>query len=171
MSLGLYKSATSLSPVVGLPHRTTKHLYISLHFPALFSLSFSSFPSSCTHTNTSTMGLSRPTRIKILLAIDFVFFLVELIVGMYLLTFLMFYKALIVRVRICRRLPCPRCRQFPHAQVSLRTCFLHYKSCMLTHSNSDIMSLIVALYAIKVYPNHNFSSIKSNLSLSTVDCK
>lgn len=87
------------------------------------------------------MGFSRTARIKTLLVIDTAFFLVELIVGEY----YMLLSTLLTYSRICRRVAGPRRRQLPHAQVRPFPCVIPILICP-----SDVLSLIVALYAIKV---------------------
>ena len=74
------------------------------------------FPSRQTHDQPPTMGLSKSTRICILLAIDTVFFLIELITGMS-----GYHPGRATAYtdkasRLCRPFSCPRGRFLPHGQ-------------------------------------------------------
>jgi len=103
------------------------------------------------------MAISRSARISILLAIDVCFFFLELIVGKN--SYLSHNRAVelngINLLRIFRRLARAHCRQLSHAQVRI---YLTIQLCAFSlstahsslHPNSDVMSLVVALYAIKV---------------------
>ena len=96
------------------------------------------------------LTMSRSSRITVLLVIDILFFLLELIVG----AFLFFrYPSLstLPFVRLCCGIASARCRQFPHAQVCVDPLILTFKPLMVHQTCSDVMSLVVALYAIKAH--------------------
>ena len=108
------------------------------------------------------MAVSRSTKISILLAIDLVFFFVELIAGMSCSNNWRYIPLTIElpSFRLYCWLSRPRCRQFPHAEVRCQR--LRCQLSVTTHDadlashpfSSDVMSLVVALYAIKLTQNN-----------------
>jgi hypothetical protein len=97
------------------------------------------------------MGLSRTARISLLLVIDVVFFFVEITIGpiAQYLTKNLTHRHFSLSCRLCDRFTGTGCGQLSHAEVSFLSLLIK-DSVIILLVTSDVLSLIIALYAIKV---------------------
>jgi hypothetical protein len=92
------------------------------------------------------MAFSRTARIWTLLIIDTLFLLIELVVGYAVRPLVVPYEICLTEILRLGWLTCLGGRCLPHAQVSRSALF----NDVYSPSYSDVLSLMVALYAIKV---------------------